>query len=178
MKRECPSNIVLFGFMGVGKTTVARELSSSYGFKLVETDALVVEASGLTIPELFNNYGVEHFRALETSAIISIQGMEGLIISTGGGAIESEANCNSLALKGISFALCASFDILWERIRGDQTTRPLAESYDALYQLYSRRKVLYDSIANPVSTEDTTPSVVAAAIFERYLLLGGLAPLS
>jgi shikimate kinase len=177
MKGSVFSNIVLFGFMGAGKTTIARELSSSFGFQLVETDSLVVQASGLPIEKIFDQYGVDGFRALEIDVIKSVESIENAVISTGGGAIESEVNRKSLAVKGISFVLSAPFDVFWNRISADKTPRPLAGSYNSLSQLYFKRKALYDLIPDSVNTENRTPVQIASSVFKRYLLLGGLAPL-
>lgn len=91
-------NIVLVGMPGCGKTTVAEELSKLTGRKAVDTDSLVEESAGMSVPEIFSQYGEKRFRELEVQAVRSAAKEKGLIIATGGGAVLDPGNVR--ALKG------------------------------------------------------------------------------
>ena len=86
--------------MGSGKSSVGRILSSLTGFALVDTDTLVAQEAGQSIPAIFKQHGEEYFRALETKVLQSLVGRIGLIIATGGGVITVEANRKLLAQIG------------------------------------------------------------------------------
>ena len=78
-------NIVLIGMMGCGKTTVGRLLAQRFGRPLVDTDALIEERRGRSIPEIFAGEGEERFRALELELCRELGGRQGLVIACGGG---------------------------------------------------------------------------------------------
>ena len=70
MDSQNRDNIILIGFMGVGKTTVGKLLSQRMGYEFMDTDDLIVRMAGISIPEIFSRYGERHFRTLEKQAII------------------------------------------------------------------------------------------------------------
>jgi len=116
-------NLVLVGFMGSGKSSVGRLLSSMTGFALVDTDTLVAQEAGQSIPAIFRQHGEEYFRALETKVIASLVGRIGLIVATGGGAITIEENRNLLRQIGPVVWLDASPEHLYQR-----STKPARHS--------------------------------------------------
>lgn len=78
-------NIVLIGMMGCGKTTVGRLLARRLGLELIDTDALIEERQGRSIPEIFASDGEAGFRALELALCRELSGRQGLVIACGGG---------------------------------------------------------------------------------------------
>jgi shikimate kinase len=116
-------NLVLIGYRGTGKSTVARLLASRLGWKTVSTDALVVERAQLPIPDIVAQFGWDHFRDLETSVCQDLQGKDHLIIDTGGGAILRDANVKALNPCGVICWLTATIETISHRIGGD-TQRP------------------------------------------------------
>lgn len=78
-------NIILIGMMGCGKTTCGRLLARRLGRELVDTDALIVEREGRSIPDIFAQSGEDYFRAREVEAAGELARREGLIVACGGG---------------------------------------------------------------------------------------------
>lgn len=88
--------------MGSGKSSVGRILSSLTGFALVDTDTLVAQEAGQSIPAIFKQHGEEYFRALETKVLQSLVGRIGLIVATGGGVVTIAENRRLLPQIGSS----------------------------------------------------------------------------
>src|SRR5699024_1513144 len=78
-------NIVLIGFMGAGKSTVASYMHKTFSMEIIEMDQVIVEQQGMSIPEIFEKHGEEYFRNLETQLLIDLQERKNVIISCGGG---------------------------------------------------------------------------------------------
>ena len=141
-------NLVLVGFMGSGKSSVGRLLSSMTGFALVDTDTLVAQEAGQSVPAIFKQHGEEHFRALETKVIASLVGRIGLIVATGGGAITIEENRKLLKQIGPVAWLDASPEHLYQRVK--HSKRPLLQTADpqkTVDELYKARVPLYREAA-------------------------------
>jgi shikimate kinase len=141
-------NLVLVGFMGSGKSSVGRILSSLTGFALVDTDTLVAQEAGQSIPAIFKQHGEEHFRALETKVLQSLVGRIGLIIATGGGIITVEENRKLLPQIGPVVWLDASPDHLYQRVK--HSKRPLLQTANprrTVEELYRQRESLYREAA-------------------------------
>lgn len=137
-------NLVLIGFMGSGKSSVGRLLASLTGFGFVDTDALVAQAAGLSIPEIFREYGEEHFRDRESDALRSLLGRRGLVVATGGGIVLREENRKLLREIGAVVWLDARMDVLFERVK--HSKRPLLQTDEprrTVEALYRSREALY-----------------------------------
>ena len=91
-------NIVLIGFMGAGKSTVASGLNRLYGMQIVEMDECIAKREGKSIPEIFETNGEEYFRNLETELLIELQKQTNLVISCGGGVPMRERNVAEMRL--------------------------------------------------------------------------------
>lgn len=85
-------NIMLIGFMGVGKTTVSSYLKKILNMQTVDTDALIEEKEGLSISEIFEKYGESYFRDSETNILIELQKRKQIIVSCGGGIVLRDEN--------------------------------------------------------------------------------------
>lgn len=72
-------NIILIGFMGTGKSTVSKELSEAIDFVEIDTDKYIEKNIGMSIPDIFMEYGEDYFRDLETKTLIALQDKEELI---------------------------------------------------------------------------------------------------
>lgn len=130
--------------MGSGKSSVGRILSSLTGFALVDTDTLVAQEAGQSIPAIFKEHGEEHFRALETRVLQSLVGRIGLIVATGGGVITVEANRKILPEIGPVVWLDADPEQLYQRVK--HSKRPLLQTDDprrTVGELYRAREPLY-----------------------------------
>ena len=141
-------NLVLVGFMGSGKSSVGRLLSSLTGFALVDTDTLVAQEAGQSIPSIFKKHGEEHFRALETKVLQSLVGRIGLVVATGGGVITVAENRRLLPQIGPVIWLDASPEHLYQRVK--HSKRPLLQTADprrTVEELYRAREPLYREAA-------------------------------
>lgn len=85
MNQKPEKNLVLIGFMGCGKSSVAAALGRHCQMEVVEMDQMIAGQQGLSIPEIFERYGEEYFRDLETALLRSLQGRNGCVVSCGGG---------------------------------------------------------------------------------------------
>jgi len=162
-------NLVLVGFMGSGKSSVGRILSSLTGFALVDTDTLVAQEAGQSIAAIFKQHGEEHFRALETKVLQSLVGRIGLIVATGGGVVTVAKNREVLPQIGPVAWLDASTDHLYQRVK--HSKRPLLQTKDprrTVEELYRAREPLYREAAtiridsSTLTHRQTAEAVLAA----------------
>lgn len=151
------ANYFLVGFMGVGKSTVGRELASALHREFIDLDNWIEEQQGCSIPEIFEKGGEPPFRAIEHAALQKVADTHcGAIIATGGGIVEDPRNFGLLFHTGHSFYLQDSFDTLYRRISHKESqNRPLVaqESKEDLYERYQRRAPLYEKISTVISRE-------------------------
>lgn len=117
-------SIVLVGLMGAGKSTVGRRLAQRMGRRFVDADDEIEDAAGLTIPEIFDRYGEQHFRDGERRVLARLMGERGMIIATGGGAFMNPETRDEIRKHGRSIWLRADLDTLVRRC-ARRTDRPL-----------------------------------------------------
>lgn len=158
--------IILLGFMGAGKTTVARCLNKP----LYDMDTIIEEKIGMPISDFFAKEGESAFRKLESETLEELLGLEGdIVISTGGGVVISEKNRELLlANRKYNVLLTASFDVVYERIQKDrQSQRPLflRTSREEFQAMYEERMNLYQGLADlVVNTDNRSPEEIARII--------------
>jgi shikimate kinase len=99
------SNIVIAGFMASGKTTVGKLLEELTGKKLIDTDSMIEEKTGMGITEIFEKNGEEYFRCLERSTVADAASQQNRIVAVGGGAVLDERNVETLKTKGVIYLL-------------------------------------------------------------------------
>ena len=138
MKRQVKRkpNIVLVGFMGTGKTSIGRRLSSQLRMRYVDTDDMVERDNRRRISDIFAEDGEPAFRELESQAVHKVSKLYNHVISTGGGVVLKEANMIELKRNGIVFCLTATAEEIYRRV-GHQTHRPLLQTPDPLAQIRS-----------------------------------------
>lgn len=164
-----PRKVILIGFMGSGKSTVAAVLGRKLGLTVYEMDDLIVELSGLdSIPAIFAAKGEAYFRELEARVAHSLRERENVVISTGGGVISRPANMQNLtSAGGVVVYLRTSFEILAERI-GDISGRPLFADGAKARALYLEREPVYQSYATiTVDTDSLGVDEVCARVLSR-----------
>ena len=160
-KKDAP--VVLLGFMGCGKSTVGAALAKASGWDFVDTDELIEEQEGMSIPQIFAERGEEGFREAEHKACLMASKLKKTIIATGGGALTFERNVKAFA-DCTKIHLSIPFSVANDRV-GNDPSRPLFKS-DA-ENLYNNRLPLYKKAAD--LTVDATKSV--DAVTERILKL-------
>jgi len=169
-KLKPPLNIVLVGFMGSGKTTVGRLLAGQLGFLFADTDRLVVEAAGgRSIPEIFEAEGEEGFRRREAAVLEGLAGVEGVVVSTGGGIVTRGDNRALLPRVGYVVWLAVEEETIIERV-GRNRERPMLYVDDPLgrvRELLAERTPWYEEVAQlRVDTCDLVAEDVAYGIAE------------
>ncbi len=165
--------VVLVGFMGSGKSTVGKLLSSELSLPFVDLDEVIVETTGLSIPDIFRLKGETGFREIERGLLTDILSGEerGLVLSTGGGAPAYRDNMELINRYATSVFLYADFDTIYSRIMGD-TNRPLASlGRERLKELYRGRLPFYRKARFTVDTSGKSPEEVTREVIS--LLTGG-----
>lgn len=165
-------NIVLTGFMASGKTTIGKELATITGRRLVDTDLMIEQEMGMSINEIFANFGEEYFRDLETIACHAAAEEDGVIVSTGGGAVMREINREALKKSGIIFNLEMNEELIKARISDNKDSRPLmSDEVQAVIERFNSRKEFYADCDYKIPVWDgKTPTDYAAEILKLYTL--------
>lgn len=168
-----PENIILIGFMGTGKSTIGRQLSLSLGYPLVDTDQLIEERTGKSIPQIFETEGEETFRQLETEALTSLAESKHHVIATGGGIIGKEENRQLLRALGYVVWLVATPEEILNRTSRN-TNRPLlnhTNPAETIRNLLAQRTPLYQATSHlMIETDQLNFDEVITGIVEsaRY----------
>lgn len=162
--------IYLIGFMGAGKSTVARSLEQSCGRKAVEMDECIEEQERMTIPRIFEEKGEEYFRELETGLLKSLSNEKNLVVSCGGGTPLRSCNVEIMKRSGRVIFLTAAPETVYERVK-NSPHRPLLEKNKNLAfieALMEERKERYEAAADYlVSTDGRGAEEICREILER-----------
>ena len=159
------NNIILCGFMGAGKTAVGKELAKSIGYDFIDTDELIERQQKITIKEIFNKYGEQYFRDLEHDICKKIADMKNTVVSTGGGLMTYQRNCDAIKKGGKVIFLDASFYVICERI-GEDDSRPLFKDKAVAEKLYNERKEKYKEASDIVINGDMTVEKTVSEILK------------
>jgi shikimate kinase len=141
--------IVIIGFMGCGKTTVARALAARLDCGMLDLDAIISAQQNMSIPELIKERGESGFRDAETFALqVVIDRLTPRIIALGGGAWTLERNRDLITKHGcLTIWLDAPYKLCWQRITNHPVPRPLALDGPSAERLYRERQPTY-ALAN------------------------------
>lgn len=152
-------NYILIGFMGAGKTTVGKCLAKRLGFDFQDTDTWIEQETGLTVSSIFQQFGEEYFRTLETTLIKKLSvSLKNTVLSVGGGLpIKKENHCY-LKNTGMVIYLEVSVETVLKRLSKD-TTRPLLageplEVKNRISRLLQDRTPIYKQLADKVIAVD------------------------
>jgi shikimate kinase len=161
-------NVVLVGYRGTGKTSVARLLARALGLRVVSLDAEIVRRAGKSIPEIVQDVGWPGFRDLEEAVVRDCAAGDGQVIDCGGGVIEREANGAPLRAAGPVVWLDASPRTIVARIKDDSQRPSLTgnKSFtEEVQEVLERRRPLYRRIAHHViETDGLSVEDVAARV--------------
>ena len=142
-------NIYLCGFMGCGKTTVAKIISKKLKLKLIDTDIQIQRAKNMNIFEIFQKHGEQYFRNLETEILKDLQSSSDCVISTGGGMLLGRPENANLALAGGNVVfLKTPFETCWERIKNSQRPLIFQKNMGDIKRLFDEREKKYQRIAS------------------------------
>lgn len=162
-------NLILCGMMGAGKTTIGVKLAEITGRCWYDTDQMITDKHG-KISDIFEYYGEEHFRLLETQIVKGFSEADNLVISTGGGLVLRAENNEILKKNGVIIFLRASLETLIKRLKIYEN-RPLLQAKSGmvskrLEDLLKVRGPVYEEVADYIvdvddkSTEETAKEIV------------------
>ena len=168
MKETC--NIFLIGFMGCGKSTVAAKLNQAYGMHVVEMDQEISVRQKMGIPEIFEQYGEEYFRDLESDLLKKIQVGSNQVISCGGGVVLREQNVAEMKKNGKIVLLTAKPENILRRVIGNDD-RPVLKGRKTvkdISELMEARREKYESAADViVATDDKRITEICEEIMQK-----------
>ncbi len=168
------NTIVLIGYRGTGKTTVARALAAHLQYDWVDTDDLVEQSMGKTITEIFSQLGESTFREQEVTVVDDLCRKTRMVVATGGGAVLREENRKSMMACAEVIWLTASPETIAERLTSDPATeqrRPNLTNQggrNEIETLLLQRSPIYRQCATmTVDTEGKTPDEIVEEIVEK-----------
>lgn len=161
------------GFMGTGKSSVGIGLAEKLGYKYCDLDSLVENEAGMTISQIFDQFGESYFREIESDVIERISKMEYHVISSGGGAVIKDKNRELLRSAGVVVNLVASAEEIFSRLRVD-TSRPLLKDNISLEKIVSMLNEREPFYAESDIRIDTTGKKVEDVVREILLHLEGI----
>lgn len=175
-KKPAGSHIFLIGFMGVGKSTAARELKQKLAADCVDMDQMIVEDQGMPVSEIFDTYGEEYFRKLESNTLMELKNRERSIVSCGGGTVMLEENAKLMKQHGHIILLTAEPETIYERVK-DSRERPILNgnmNVEFIRSLMEKRRERYEEVADVrVETDGKSVGEICDEIIQRLAALDG-----
>lgn len=149
--------IYLIGMPASGKSTLGRELARTMNYEFIDLDNYIEKQACMFVDEIFEAYGEEHFRALESNALKELGNMDNIVVSTGGGIIKNKRNKE--LMKGLKVYLLVSVKELELRAKVSTTIRPLLKE-KSMAELYFERYKMYEYFADmTVNNKNLTKTV-------------------
>lgn len=166
------NNIMLIGFMGTGKSTIARRLADKLDWTLVDTDQWIEAAERMSIAQMFKVKGERYFREAEVDAISQILKGSKQVIASGGGAVLAAENREAMLKHALVIALKADEATIIQRVSRDQN-RPLLQGNvrQNVAKLLEERKHAYDFAHVQIDTTQSSIDETVAQIID-YVKLG------
>ncbi|MBO4396307.1 MAG: type I 3-dehydroquinate dehydratase [Eubacterium sp.] len=169
-----PGHIFLIGFMGTGKSTVAREISEMYDLPEVDTDYLIEEKCGRSVQEIFSEDGEPVFRMIESDLLDELGKWERAVVSCGGGVPLKPLNVRKLQAMGTVVWLTAEAETIYKRVHNSET-RPLLNgnmNVDYIRSLMDERRPAYESAADAsVATDGRDLADIAREVWEKQVFV-------
>ncbi|MCI8957928.1 MAG: AAA family ATPase [Lachnospiraceae bacterium] len=167
-------NIFLIGFMGAGKSTIASELQAKLEMERVEMDEMIVQKQGMSISEIFDEYGEVYFRNLESNTLIELQKRKQTIVSCGGGVVMREDNAEHMKKNGRVVLLTARPETIYYRVK-DSDERPILNNHmnvDFISSLMEKRRERYEQVADvTIATDGKDATQICEEIIAKLIAL-------
>ncbi len=165
-------NLVLIGYRGTGKTTIAKLLADKLGMEVVSLDREIVREAGCSIPEMVAEHGWPRFRDIESEVTKRVCERDNMIVDAGGGVILRDENVQNLKRGGKVFWLRASVPVIVGRIEGGSERPALTEGKsftEEVEEVLGKRTPLYQAAAHhQVDTDALSPDEVAAEVARLF----------
>lgn len=166
-------NIVLIGYRGTGKTSIAREIGKMLGWQVIGTDALVEKKTGRPVAAVVKEKGWDYFRKLEKQAVASASCMDKVIIDCGGGAVMDGENAEKLKKNGVFVLLKADAAVIRQRLNEAGTAaRPPLKGKDTaaeVGEVLRERLPVYERLADfVVDTNNSTVKDAAVSVATHF----------
>ena len=166
------NNIYLIGFMGSGKSAIGRVLSRMTYRRFMDTDAMIVEREGMSIPEIFEQKGEAYFRSVETEVMKELVEERKRVVSCGGGVAMRPENVEQMRKGGHVVWLTATPATILKRVAHDEN-RPLLKgrkTIEGITELMEARLPFYTEAADvKVATDDRSMEDIAEEIMGLYM---------
>lgn len=144
--------IILIGFMGVGKTTIGKIIAKKLKLNFVDMDNYIEKREGKSISKIFEEYGEQHFRELESESLKDLIKIDNIVISTGGGIITTKENSDILKKEKIVIFLDANTQTILNNLYKEIDKRPLLSKSNnvenTISNLLNERYEKYNSICD------------------------------
>ena len=164
-------NIVLIGYRGTGKSSVAKLLATRTRWPIVSTDLEIIRKAGMPVPDIIRKRGWDYFRDVESEICKQVGKKDRTIIDTGGGAVLRKENVESLRQRGRMFWLTADVTTVMARIKNNSDRPSLTgkKSYvEEVEEVLNERLPLYKAAADHViPTDDRTIEEIANEIQQK-----------
>lgn len=162
--------IFLIGFMGSGKSTIAKLLCEKLSANLVEMDERIVKEQGMSINDIFAQFGEDRFRDIESQLVCDILEEGNAVVSCGGGVVVRKQNVKNMKAKGRIVYLTATPETIFERVR-HSTDRPILNgnmNVEYIKELMAKRKDLYEAAADiTIATDGKDKEAICEEIVEK-----------
>lgn len=169
MKDSC-LNLVITGFMGTGKSSAGKLTAFKLGMDFIDIDEEIKKYAGMTIPQIFEAYGEEHFRELEKNIVAKYAREKGRVIATGGGVVLFPENMNALRKNGLIVLLKSRPEVILRNISG-RASRPLLNCENPMnniIKLLEERAEFYSNNDVEIEVSDLSIGEVANSLVDVY----------
>jgi shikimate kinase len=166
---ESKENLVFLGMMGSGKSSIGSIISKKLNIDFIDIDYEIEKKIGMTVSQIFENEGEEHFRKIEEMLTLKLLNKSKIVISLGGGAFLNNKIRKEILENHISFWLNWDIKTLISRIK-DSKKRPVAfkASKNELADIIKKRSIVYSKAMYKINCENLTKNEIAKNILKIY----------
>ena len=162
--------IILIGYMGSGKSTLGKKVARKLNYEFLDTDSMIEEQAGMTIADIFDQFGEPHFRTLEHDLLLSLKDRDKIVVATGGGMPCFKGNMDLLNELGKTFYLNRSVNELVHRLTNAKRVRPLIigktaiELANFIEQNLEIRNPFYEQAKYILERDQQTPEFIETVL--------------
>jgi shikimate dehydrogenase len=168
-----PRPMLLTGFMGVGKSSIAKHVAQLCGREFVDTDRVIEARAGLSVKEIFAQKGEEYFRTLESQTVLETLSRHDVVVALGGGALMNAEILSEVKKKGLLVYLSAEIENLLSRLSQEGNVRPLLahlsedERKEKIRHLLQQRGPIYEQAEVMINTSTLSETETTYALLSH-----------